>query len=130
MDLCSERIQYNSIVGQYDHDTTATSQDQWAVIHGEIRGGSFPTKIEDLITMLDRLYGRTEAGEACTWLDGFTSFCRETGENMKDFWSRFERTTTRQEALNMKLSDHVIFNKDIQALELPAVQLPAVLSAI
>ena len=86
--------------------------------------------VDAFIRMLDQRFGKTDSERAFAWLKEFTQFSRKSGENLKDFWARFLRVTTRLEALSMKMSEQVVFSQAIQALKLSESQLPIVLSAL
>ena len=86
--------------------------------------------VDRVIEMLDVRYARTDSERACSWLTAFTEFKRESNENYKDFWARFNRCTAKLTALGMGMTDQVIFNRSIQALRVPGGQLPIILSAL
>ena len=86
--------------------------------------------INTFLTTLDERYGGTDSEKSRAWLNAFTEFTRDTGGNLKDFWARFPRVINRLGALNMKLSDQMVFNKALQALTLPEGQAPIVISAL
>ena len=86
--------------------------------------------IDTFLTTLDGRYGKTDSEKSRAWLNAFTEFTRSTGKNLKDFWARFFRVINRLDALNMKLSDQMVFNKALQALKLPEWQTPIVISAL
>ena len=86
--------------------------------------------INQFTITLDERYGKTDSEKSWAWLNAFTEFTRSPGENFNDFWSRFFRCANRLDALNMKLSDPMVFNKALQALNLPENQTPIVISAL
>ena len=86
--------------------------------------------VDHIMRLMDTRYGRTDSERACSWLTAFTEFKRESQENYKDFWARFNRCTAKLAALDMPMTQQVIFNRAIQALRLPDGQLPIVLSAL
>ena len=86
--------------------------------------------VDAVMKMMDLRYGRTDSERACSWLTAFTEFKRESNENYKDFWTRFNRCTAKLTALDMPMTQQVIFNRAIQALRLPDGQLPIILSAL
>ena len=75
--------------------------------------------VDHIMRLMDQRYGRTDSERACSWLTAFAEFKRETNENYKDFWARFNRCTAKLAALDMPMTQQVIFNRSIQALRLP-----------
>ena len=86
--------------------------------------------VNQIMELMDARYARTDSERACSWLNAFTEFKRESNENYKDFWARFNRCTAKLAALGMAMTDQVIFNRAIQALRVPEGQLPIILSAL
>ena len=86
--------------------------------------------VNQIMEMMDARYARTDSERACSWLNAFTEFKRESSENYKDFWARFNRCTAKLAALGMAMTDQVVFNRAIQALRVPEGQLPIILSAL
>ena len=86
--------------------------------------------IATLLNDLDERYGETDTEKAWSWITAFTDFSESSTDPYKEFWSRFSLCTTRHGALQMKLSDHAICVKALQALRLPGSRFPIVLSAL
>ena len=87
-------------------------------------------KLSDFMMILDERFGKTDSEKSWAWLNAFTEFSRTSGGNFKGFRARFFRCANRLEALNMKLSDQMIFNKALQSLRLPGNQTPIATSAM
>ena len=83
-----------------------------------------------LLSQLDGRYAKTDSERSWAWLREFATFSRKHAENLKDFWARLQRVTTRLGTLNMKMSEEMISPRALQALELTESQLPIALSAV
>ena len=86
--------------------------------------------VDHIMRLMGTRYGRTDSERVCVWLTSFTEFERERNENYKDFRARFSRCSSKLAALDMPMTQQVIFNQEIQALRLPEVQLPIALSSL
>ena len=66
--------------------------------------------VSALIPQLDERYAKTDTGRSWSWLKEFATFAKKPGGNLKDFWSRLLRVTTRLDTLGMKISEEMIFS--------------------
>ena len=88
-----------------------------ALLHMESEENLIESRsVDKIMELLDRRYGRTDSERACSWSAAFTEFKRGGNENYKDFRDRFNRVAAKLTAIGMPMGDHVIFNREIQAL--------------
>ena len=85
---------------------------------------------QSIFDLLGARFGKTDTEKSRMWLSQFTDFKRSPSENFKDFWSRYNRTIAMLQSLGVTVNEEVIPHKAAQALRLPEVQLPIVLSAL
>ena len=86
--------------------------------------------IASFVGILGGRYSKTDAGKSWTRLTAFAQFSKAKSESYKEFRSRFQRFVSRLNALQMALIPQMLFNKALQALNLPESQLHIVLSGL